>query len=87
MVELLKARLGLIRAIVYIMTVVLLFIDPVSIWGTIAKFSTISLLVFLLYVLYKKCNYYNRNYKIPDTLCMLSLTSQTGHLLWESIIR
>ncbi|SKB41288.1 hypothetical protein SAMN05660841_00397 [Sphingobacterium nematocida] len=87
MVEILKERLGQARAVVYILAVGLLFIDPVSIWGMIVKFSTICLLILLLHFLYQKCNYYNRNYEIPDILCLLSLTSQTGHLLWESINR
>lgn len=81
MVEKLKQRLGLVRVAVYVIVVTLLFINPIN----PVRFLIILILLLLLTFLYKRCNYYNVNYEIPDMLCILYLINQIGLVVWKSI--
>lgn len=85
MLQYLKRNLGTARLVVYIITIVVLFFAPVITGFVILKLLIIFLLLLLFYNLYTKFNFYNINYQIPDTFCIICLVKQFGDIIWGLI--
>lgn len=87
MLEYLRHNIGVVRLAIYLITIVFFFFKPIVTGFIFLKLLAILLLLLLLLYLYRKTEFYNVNYRIPDILCIFCLLNQIGYIIWTFINR
>lgn len=81
LLESLKNYLGYVRLMMYVIALVLYLWIPITTFFSFVKLFIIALLLLMMIYLYRKANYYNRHYRIPDMICVFSLLNQVGDMI------